>query len=92
MTMLFSVYKTEKRKKKQKQKRTHKRNFSFHLGFSVCGRTEVALMNFAGTADEMLSRCSRLSFRLKLNRKLRKRKNRKKNRITRKDVPAGKMF
>ena len=49
---------------------TYNRNFSFHLGFNVCGRTEVAFINLAGTADEMLSRCSRLSFRLKLNRKL----------------------
>jgi hypothetical protein len=33
-------------------KETHNRNFSFHLGHSVLGRTDVALMYLAGTALE----------------------------------------
>lgn len=52
--------------------RTYNRNFSFHLGLSVWGLTEVARMNLAGRAPPMLSLCSRTrpSFRLKLNLKL----------------------
>lgn len=51
---------------------TYNLNFSFHLGFKVCGLTDVALMNLAGRAPPKLSRCSltRPSFRLKLSLKL----------------------
>lgn len=51
---------------------TYNLNFSFHFGLRVWGLTEVALINLAGNAPPMLSRCSltRPSFRLKLNLKL----------------------
>lgn len=48
---------------------TNNLNFSCHFGLSVCGLTEVARMNLAGTGPTE-SRCWRPSLRLKLNRKL----------------------
>lgn len=38
---------------------TYNRNFSFHLGLSVAPLTDVARINFAGSAAWRLSRCSR---------------------------------
>lgn len=52
---------------------TYNLNFSFHLGFKVCGLMDVAQMNLAGTGPPSESRCSRLllpSRLLKLKRKL----------------------